>query len=374
MNRVLAGIALALTVAGAALAEPGVTSDQIVIGMSAPLSGSLGRYGVELERGMRAGLAQVNAGGGIQGRQLTLLVKDDAGDPQRAVANTQQLLDAGVLALSGYHGAASIEAVLPLVEQADVPWVGVASSAELLREPPRRTVFNLRAGAREEAAAMVLQLDTVGITDIAAIVQEDALGRAALAGIEVELVRLALKPRAVVRLSRDARAEHIAAAMQSACQATPQALLLALDAQNALAVIRAASKAGCKPQFYVMSEAGAQLASGAASPGELASVIVSQVVPHPGAANSVLVSDYQRQLAAGSPNSHAGLEGYMYARVLGEALRRCGRDLSRRCLVAALESKPVDVGGYRVQFSPKDRRGSRFVEMTILTADGRFRR
>ncbi|MBA2960492.1 MULTISPECIES: ABC transporter substrate-binding protein [Ramlibacter] len=368
-RRLALSLVFAAALVGAARGEPGVTPHKVVIGMSAPLSGPLAVYGNELEKGLRLGLAQANGAAGVGGRQLELLVKDDGGNPERAVANTRALLDGGVLALTGFHGPASIEAVLPLIEQARVPLVGAASSAELLREPLRRHVFNLRAAAREEAAAMVLQLDTVGMTEIAAITQDDALGRAAAEGVQVELSRLAIRPLAFARLSAAAGA---AQAVQVACKTPPQALILGLDAGNALAVIRAARKAGCTPQFYVMSEAGTQLVAGGASPGELAGVIVSQVLPHPRTASVPVAADYLR-LAAGAP-SYAGLEGFVYARVITEALRRCGREPTRACLVDALESRPVDTGGYRVQFTPQDRRGSRFVEMTIVTPDGRFRR
>lgn len=365
---------LALTALTTMAAEPGVTAQKVTIGMSAPLTGSLAYYGQELERGVRAGLAQVNAAGGVGGREIDLLVKDDAGQPSRTLANTRALLESGILALTGYHGAASIEAVLPLVEEAGVPMIGAASSAEVLREPPRRLVFNLRAGAREEAAAMVLQLDTVGLTKISTIAQDDALGRAGLEGIQVELIRLTLKLQAVVTLAKDAAAADVERAVQAACKERPQALVLALDAGNAMAVIRSARNAGCFPQFYVMSEAGAQLLAGAASPHELSGVVVSQVVPHPSTGAAPATLDYQRQLKAGAVPSYPGLEGFIYARVLIEGLRRCGKDPSRRCLIRALESRAIDVGGYRVQFGPTARRGSNFVEMTIVTPDGRFRR
>lgn len=356
-------------------AEPGVSAQKLVLGMSAPLTGPLGAYGSDLAQGLQLGFAEARAAGGIHGRSVELLVKDDAGRPDQALANTRALLDAGVLALTGYHGPRSIATVLPLAEQAGVPLVGVASSAELLREPSRPLVFNLRAGAREEAEAMVLQLDTLGITQIAAIAQDDALGRAGLEGIQFQLTRLALRPTAVVRMPAEADAAGIARAANEACKTAPQALVLALDARNALALVRSASERGCQPQFYVMSEAGAQLLADGATHRELRGVVVSQVVPHPTAASLPLVLDFQRQAAkAGLKHSHPALEGYLYARVIVEALRRCGREPTRSSLVAALEAKPFDLGGYRLQFTPADHRGSRFVEMTIVTPDGRFRR
>lgn len=368
------GLLAALLLSLAAHAEPGVTADKILLGMSAPLTGLLAPYGTELRRGLILGFDQVNASGGIAGRRLELLVRDDGGVPERALANTRELLASGVLAMTGYHGAASIEAVLPLIEESGTPLIGAASSAELLREPARKTVFNLRAGAREEAAAMVLQLDTVGLSEIATIAQEDALGRAGMDGVQIELNRLALRLASQARLPAAASMTAVAQAVQMVCKSRPQALVLALDATNALSVIRQARRIGCMPQFYVMSEAGAQLLAGGAAVGELSGVIVSQVVPHPSNAAVPAVADYQRQLAGATPASHPAIEGFLYARFIVEALRRCGREPARRCLLGGLEGKALDAGGYRVQFAPGDRRGSRFVEMTIVTPDGRFRR
>jgi branched-chain amino acid transport system substrate-binding protein len=365
---------LLLALCGTAGAEPGVTPGKVSLGMSVPLTGPLANYGAQLRQGLALGFEQVNAGGGVAGREIEFVVKDDAGRPEQAVANTRALIDAGVLAMTGYHGAGTIEAVLPVLEAAGVPLVGVASSAELLREPPRHNVFNLRAGAREEAAAMVLHLDTVSLTEIAVLAQDDALGRAGLEGIQHELIRLAMRPQAVVRIAPDASGAAVDKAVQQACRARPQGLVLVLDARNALAAVRAARRGGCTSQYYITSEAGAQLLAGGAQAGELAGLIVSQVVPHP-ATSIPLVAEFQRAAAAaGVAPSHASLEGFIYARVLAEGMRRCSRDLTRRCLVAALESRPLDLGGYRLQFAPNDRRGSRFVEMTIVTADGRFRR
>ena len=358
-------------------AEPGVTDQRLLLGMSTPLSGPLARYGTELHRGLQLGLAQINANGGVAGRQIELMVRDDAGQALRSVANTRELLSAGVLALTGYHGHAAIEAALPLWDAASVPVIGVASEAEGLREPPRTALFNLRGGVRDESVAMVLHLDTLGITEVVVITQDSATGRAGLESFNTELVRLAMLPNAQAQLPLEASDAAVAQAVLAVCKTNPQAMVLLLDARSTLAVIRQARKQACTPQFYVMSDAGAQILAGAAMPGDMTGVIVSQVLPSPTSVSVPLVADLKRLVAAqktGAAPTYAALEGYLYARVIGEALRRCTRELTRRCLVTALESRAIDIGGYRVQFAAADRRGSRFVEMTIVTSDGRFRR
>ena len=345
---------------------------KILIGMTAPLTGSMGTYAAGLEQGLRLGFAHLNTNGGIGGRVVELLVKDDAGDPVRATSNVQDLADAGILALTGMHGTPAIEAVLPIVEGIGLPVIGVASGAENLREPPLRNVFNLRAGIRDETIAMVLHIDTLGLTEIAALAQDDALGRAGLEGMQVELARLTIRPQALIAMRSEATPAELTQSIETACRNRPQALVLALNARNTLPAIRAARRIGCGSRIYVTSEAGAQLAGP-----ELSGVVVAQVLPHPSAGSIPLITELRQRLFASATSvepTYPLLEGYVYAQFISEGLRRCTSDLTRRCLISAMEARAMDAGGYRVQFGPKDRRGSRLVEMTIVTKDGHFRR
>ena len=68
------------------------------------------------------------------------------------------------------------------------------------------------------------------------------------------------------------------------------------------------------------------------------------------------------------------LEGYLYARVLLDAMRQCGHKLSRACLISALDQRRFDVAGYNLQFSPGNRKGSRYVELTVMDSEGHLRR
>ena len=69
------------------------------------------------------------------------------------------------------------------------------------------------------------------------------------------------------------------------------------------------------------------------------------------------------------------IEAYVTAKVMVEAIRRTGKDLTREKLVQTLEGMSnFDLGGYRVNFSPNDRSGSKFVDLTVIGSGGRVLR
>lgn len=357
--------ALAVTCSHAAAAG-------ITVGMSAPLSGPNAAYGQGLLHGVKLGLAHAGA---IDGQPVELKAMDDGGEPARALENARRLIQAGAVALTAFHGTRSIEALRPLLEQTGVPLVGAASSADSLREPPQRHLFNLRAGARDEVAAIVSHLDTIALNRIAAIVQDDGLGASGLEGLKVELVRLAMRPVASEGLTAAASPKAVEAALRRVCSATPQAVLLALDARLALEVLRSAAKSGCSnTQFVAFSETGAALSMSDRA-AEARGLTVSQVLPHPTQISHALVAAYQRALGAQpSAASYPSLEGYLYGRVLGQVLRACGKRPTSACIVDRLEAAPPTIEGWRLRFARDDRTGSRYVDLTLLGAAGRVSR
>jgi len=100
-------------------------------------------------------------------------------------------------------------------------------------------------------------------------------------------------------------------------------------------------------------------------------VIVTQVFPAPDTS-----SDFQKLAAEYNlSKSYTAMEGYVYARVLVEAIRRTGPRLSRQSLTETLESgKKFDLGGYVISFDPRNRTGSTAVDLTMITKNGRFMR
>src|SRR3954449_4749621 len=76
----------------AARAEPGVFDDRIVFGQSAAFEGPAAALGVGMREGILAAFHEANAGGGLHGRRLELVSRDDGYEPSRAIENTRRLL------------------------------------------------------------------------------------------------------------------------------------------------------------------------------------------------------------------------------------------------------------------------------------------
>ncbi|HPP47800.1 MAG TPA: ABC transporter substrate-binding protein, partial [Accumulibacter sp.] len=73
--------------------------------------------------------------------------------------------------------------------------------------------------------------------------------------------------------------------------------------------------------------------------------------------------------------SYYGIEAFAMARVLIDALRKAGKDPTREKLISALENMHNhDLGGYRVTYSANDRRGSRFVDLSVVGSGGQVLR
>ncbi len=371
----LISAALLAVPASVARAEPGVTDKALLIGQSAALTGPAQALGQEMRLGAQLYFDQVNASGGIHGRKLQLISLDDGYEPERAAANTRKLIDEDkVLALFAYVGTPTSAAALPLFSEARVPFIGAFTGAELLRTPFNRYVFNVRASYFDETEKIVEHLTTTGIRRIAVFYQNDAYGKAGLAGMERALGKRKLAIAASATVERNA--VEVAAASRSIHAANPDAVVMISAYKSVAAFVRAMKAAGSTAQFHNVSFVGSKpLAAELGADG--IGVAVTQVVPFPWSGMLPVTREYAELMkkAGQSDLSFTSLEGYIAARVLVEGLRRAGREVSREKLIAALEGMSnTDIGGFNINFSPSNHNGSTLVDLTIIGKNGKFMR
>ena len=348
------------------------TQSPILIGQSADRSGPLRDLGLQKELGIRLYFDSVNSRGGIYGRPLRLITRDDAGQTSRARENTLNFITSdNVFALLGYVGTDTSLAAMPIFSYYGIPFIGAASGSDLLRVPFNRYVFNTRAGFLEEAASIVEQMTSTGITKIAVFYQSDAHGLGGLEAISDALEKRSLK--IVARGSINPNSTDAGGAVYLINRARPDAVILFCGARHAVAFIREMRRQGSTAQFYNTSQVDSATLIrelGADAHG----LVISQVVPHPARATLPLVREYLSLLRAkgGSP-SYASMEGYIAARILGEGLKRVGPNPTREKLVEALENLGnYDMDGLNLRFSPTNHNGGTYIDLTIINAQGKL--
>jgi ABC-type branched-subunit amino acid transport system substrate-binding protein len=357
-----------------ALAQDGVTPSRILIGQSAAFSGPASELGTEMRAGAMAYFDQINRKGGVHGRRIEVATIDDGYEPDRAAANTKKLIADGVFLLFGYVGTPTSNAAKPIFTEAQVPFFGPFTGAELLRTPVNRYIFNVRASYFAETDKIVEQLVNLGMTRIAVFYQNDAYGQAGLAGVERAVKKRNLAIAVTGTVERNTI--DVATAVKAIAKTEPQAVVMVSAYKSCAAFIKEMKKAGSNPQFINVSFVGSRaLANELGDTGR--GVGITQVVPFPWNVGVPVVKEYQRDLTAAtgkSEYSFTSLEGYIAAKVLVEGLRRAGKDLTRERFVQTMENFSYDTGGFIVNYAPNDRTGSHFVELTVITKEGKFLR
>jgi branched-chain amino acid transport system substrate-binding protein len=363
-----------LFISGAAFAEvPGVFATSILIGQSAAFSGPASELGMEMRLGAQTYFDYVNKNGGVNGRKIELRSLDDGYEPDRAAANTKRLIEQEkVFALFGYVGTPTSNASLPIFTAAKVPFVGPFTGAESLRAPVNRYVFNVRASYNAETEKIVEALSSLGMKKIAVFYQNDAYGKAGLAGTEAAMKRRNIAIIATGTVERNT--VSVDEAVKSIAKAEPQAVVMISAYKSCAAFIKEMGKAGSRPQFVNVSFVGSKALSNALGE-EGRGVGISQVVPFPWNMGTAVVKEYQKMmLEAGHKDySFTSLEGFMSAKVLVEGLRRAGPNLTVDHFVNTMEGiSNYDLGGFFVSYSATDHSGSKFVDLTVIGQNGKF--
>lgn len=342
---------------------PGVTDTEIRLGSSLALEGHAKYFGVQTLSGAMSYIRYVNEHGGVHGRTIRVIEKDDSYDPAKCLFNTQQfIIEDNVFALFCYVGTPTTVKVLPMLDEARIPLLGVFTGANALREPFNRYVINIRSSYYQETEAAVRHIvEDLDIRDVAVFYQFDAYGFDGLVGTELSLKQYGLET--VARGSYIRGTQDVTEGLEKIMRSRARAVVMIGTYDACGEFIRRASERGYHPLFYNVSFVGGEELARRVSDLDRSVVIMSQVVPPPDPGCSQGgIPDYVSLLAHYYPDetpSDVGFEGYINARIMVEGLRRAGPDLTRSRFISAIES----LRGYPLgcslfaSFGPKDHQG-----------------
>jgi branched-chain amino acid transport system substrate-binding protein len=348
---------------------PGVGPNEIVIGSSLALEGHASFLGTQYLHGAMCLIKQINSDDGIHHRKIRLITYDDGYDPPRCVANTNRLIHKDqVFCLFCYVGTPTTVKIIDIVEETKTPLLGIFSGADKLRFPFRHYIFNVRSSYYHETNAVVRYfVEAKGLSRIAVFYQYDDYGFDGLKGTQIALQKFNLSPVATGSFVRGTL--DIEEALDKIQASRAEAVIMIGTYSPCAKFIKEAKARGYNPLFHNVSFVGAdRLVQELGDAGE--GVLVTQVVPPP--TEHILLpatEQYTRLLAKYYPEdkpNFVSFEGFINARVLIEALRRAGRDISREGFIRELESiREHYVGiGAIINFGPQDHQGIDDVYLT----------
>lgn len=373
-NSVL-GLAMALALPLAAqAADPGVAADKITFGQAAPMEGPASALGLGMKQGILAAFAEVNAKGGVKGRKLELSVKDDGYEPTKSIEAVKALIGEGAFALVGPVGTPTSAATHPIAGQAGVPFIGAFTGAELLRNPYQPHVVNVRGSYFQETEEMVERLTKdLKHERIAILYQDDAFGRAGLAGVQKAMQKRNMQLAAEGTFERNTVA--VKQALIDIRKGNPQAVIMVGPYKPMAEFIKLARQIKMDATFVNISFVGSDaLAKEVGEAGE--GVVITQVVPFPWDAGIPVVKDYHAALKAFDASAQPGfvsLEGYMVGRLVIAALGQLDGEPTRKALMEKLTNGTFDLGGVKLTFGANDNQGMDEVFVTVLQKDGTFK-
>src|SRR2546423_6107040 len=182
----LAIATLALIAATPALAQQGVSANEIVIGTAQDLSGPVVALSKPAVNGMRMRIDEENAAGGVNGRKLRLVVEDHGYDPKKAVLAAQKMVQQDKIFVAlGSIGTPTAMAGMPIYLDAKVAHLFPLSAAREMFEPIAPLKFSFAATYYDQIRACIKRLvKEKGLTKICTPYQDDDFGLEVMRGAE----------------------------------------------------------------------------------------------------------------------------------------------------------------------------------------------
>ncbi len=168
-----------------------VNTEPIKIGLLTSLTATFAPWGVSVRDGMRLAVQEINAAGGVNGRMLELIERDDQSNPEEGVSGLERLIEDGVVAAGGVISSDVGLATARIAEELSVPLFLVKAGSDAILTTDSRYTFRTCLPAAPMVAGPLAQyVESQGITKVGAIIADYAWGQAIKSALETEFDKL----------------------------------------------------------------------------------------------------------------------------------------------------------------------------------------
>ena len=239
--------------ATSALAQaPGVTNTEVTIGITTPLSGPAAAWSAT-GLGAEAWAKHVNDQGGVYGRKIKIVMKDDGYNPGRALANVNEMKDS-VFALVGLLGTAVLNANKDAVADAKLPTIWPYGNPQVYAKQPKeknRTVFMVYPDYGDEGEFLLLQAAKLtGARKVAVFYQNDDYGKGGLDGVQRGIAKLAGLVTLAGEVSYQVADRELSTHALKMKESGADAVILYSTVTHSVGIIKEMAKVGYRPKIF----------------------------------------------------------------------------------------------------------------------------
>jgi ABC-type branched-subunit amino acid transport system substrate-binding protein len=336
-------------------ADPGVSDTEIKIGDVNIMTGAASFIGRAVALGSKIAASEINDAGGVNGRMITIITEDDGYVPARSFQALTKLIEVDeIFALNGTSGTANILAMLPLIEENNLPTIVTTAPNELVYDPVRPSVFTLGASYSDAFFSQLKYIHENVEPENAVyglIRQDDDFGIAIEHGYDRAIKELELTDG--VRIAFKKGTSNFAAEVVQFREAGVNVLANGGIISGAANILSEARKFGLEIESaQVWSEDMPLSVNLAAEAGY--NYYVADYVALVGEANDAFMEKASKYISAEEMEAVNRYTFVTYAAVhtLAEAMRGCGQELTRACTIENLRAiENFDVGGIMAPIS-----------------------
>ena len=372
--RNLVAATIAAVAVGAAIAEDGVTKDEILVGATSTKTGAIAVCG-NVDEGASAYFKRINDAGGVNGRKIKFIVLDDGYSPQRAIGNVRRLMGQDkVFALISGCGTVTGAAVLSIAERDTIPYLFPLVGLDDLVLPPKKNVFSILPQYGSQVVTMIdyvakSQAPKTAAVSIINIAGHEKWMKAVRA--KLEALKITIVDEQIIDVAAPDKAPFVTRVKSK----NPDLFVMVDSAPGSARYILEMQRQNWKPKVITgintLTDESFLRAVGNAGDNLVIAPGVLLPTSDPKSNECVdAVTAYDKNL---SPSGYTSF-GCLGAKVFVDAVRRVGADLTRERLIAELETTRAFQSGFSgpITFGPGVRQGLSTIYPVGLQ-DGKFK-
>jgi ABC-type branched-subunit amino acid transport system substrate-binding protein len=368
---ILIALVLILPSAGSAAKVRGVTDTEVVIGWTTPLSGPAALWGVTALGG-KAWADYINDQGGIHGRKIKVILKDDGYNPARAMANLREM-KSRVFAVCGLLGTAIVNVTKNFFPQNDLPLITAYGDVRIWARQPKsklKNVFITYPDYEDEAQYLTTWgIKNRGAKKIVVFYQNDDYGKMGLQGVKKGIAATGGRAKLVGAVPYEVTERSLSTHALKLKETGADTLVMYADPTHAAIITKTIAKVGFQPKVlatFPLADAIMYKIAGPTWEGTYVGLPGNTGLPGSDAEADRIANILIGYNAKIKGKEYLALFGATSMMHLVEGLKNAGRNLTPETLVKGMEKisgwKAGNLGA-RVTYAPDRHHGNNAIRM-----------